>query len=238
MARATEGMQTSAAPASTNGAAAVCLVVTRGGYRASVETDIPEDWLASRAEQVDRAEREPLMNDREADAIMCWSLDICMTFLGAEWLAREIDGRKGSDYLMLGGDTNAIESAGERAMRLCRVHTLATHLLAIRQVDGFEHYVTDARTRSMVEVVAEMRAVLDMVSRGARVEILPRRSGVKTPDARMTLRGTEVLVEVKSKLEREVAAYRSSTISSSLKKARSQLPTDRPGLVYLQIPPA
>lgn len=153
--------------------------------------------------------------------------------LGQDWAKREILADTG--YLMLG--ENAPETPDSDLVRTHRLITLALELEAVRDVAGFADLLAQLQQRSMYEAVAEMRAVRLMQGLGTDIEFInPNAHEGRSFDAAMTIDGVRVAVEVKAKLPAPVHQYSPTALTNALTKARKQLPSEGPGLIYLQIP--
>lgn len=180
---------------------------------------------------------------QDAQDLLDQSLGALAFFMGEKWVERELARTRGPNYLLI-QDRGVPDLLGESALRQFRVNNLAYYLSAAMDMTnrgslrGFGTYLVDARTRSIEELSAEMRALLHMSLSGARVTLIAPRCGTaKSPDAKISSDGTHVWVEVKSKRD-AATRFSETTVARSLDKARSQLPATGPGLVYLQVPAA
>jgi hypothetical protein len=162
-------------------------------------------------------------------------LDVLATVLGDEWLERELAERRRDGYLMLDGPEEDDDPA-DRPLRENRLFDLAVELHEAQWIQGFEHLVKDLRTRSLLEAVAELRAANHMKRAGQSVWFHdPNAQDGKSFDATVVLSGQHVAVEVKTKTEKAVDAYRPRLIQNTLGHARKQLPASGPSMIYLQL---
>jgi len=194
-------------------------------------------WFSGHRAVNPSADEAPIPPEAEAEERYQEALAAITFYLGNAWLAKELEGVGGHDYLMLGGPDT--DGPGDRSLRLFRTQALANSLHLASDVRGFGRFLASIRSRSMAEAVAELRAVNDIRSRGGDVELLDAtRTLDKSPEAKFTLNGQQVWVEVKSKYRQQGSTFRASTVTNSLRKARAQLPAGGPGIVYLDLPSA
>ena len=164
------------------------------------------------------------------------AMDFVSRIIGPTWLARELHERATARGGLLMLD-DPRDDAGASVLRQSRLADLAIELDTARRIRGFPQVLPDLRTRSLYEVVAELRGV--RLAAEASEDIWfndPNACDGPSPDATAVLSGREVAIEVKSKLEQPADAFRPGLITNTLESARKkQLPADGPSIVYLQI---
>jgi hypothetical protein len=115
--------------------------------------------------------------------------------------------------------------------------TMAYELRLAADTPGFASFVQRLRTRAPHPAIAELRAVRHSRRHGRHVEFVEESTvaGQSSFDGRVTIDGHDVAVEVKAREPRPLDAYAGNKIQTSLGTARRQLPSNRPGIVYLQV---
>ncbi len=203
-----------------------------------MEDDAVTRWLAALPEQQRRAAAGLPGGLRASDDAYEWALTVLFGYLGLDWMQRELDGRHPNNLLLLGGDPDSEERPDGPDERLRRPVMLAHYLQTAesRGVQGFEEYVRELPKRRLVDVLAELRAVMHLTSSGVVVHLQPEAES-RQADLRADFAEGEVWAEVKAKQEWP-DDYRASKVLNSLKDTLGQLPSAGPGLVYLQIPPS
>lgn len=152
------------------------------------------------------------------------ALGILDALMGEPWVRANVVGKHGSpDYFRAAADST------ERRKNSARVITFAEMLFNLQDVKGFERRLPQLRAGDVESGVAELQAAALLTAAG--FQILLREEGY---DLDICLLEGDAAVEIKRKLESTKPSI--ETISSTLKHARRQLPTDRPGFVFLSIP--
>lgn len=160
------------------------------------------------------------------------SFETIAHFLGRHWVFKNMNPKEGNPFFLF----QASDSV-EAYLRQHRVISLGNRLFELQNVPGFEEAVREIRCRDLAGATAELWAVSKLRARGNPVAF-NKRTGHKGQDfdASVTIAGLDVAVEVKAKKEHPEPRYREAAIVGPLKKARQQVPTTGPSLVFLHIP--
>lgn len=195
------------------------------------------EWLDQSEDASTTAEWHfSLVDPAVAEVAIKRAFRVAHIYLGRRWLEREISEKPRNGYLMIDGPDDAGEGEDEQFVRQHRLLTLALELEQAEGIAGFEDLLRSIRTRSMYEAVAELRAVNLLQVSGEQVWFMPPRgSPGKTYDATVVLSGIEVAVEIKAKTALPLDQYHPRKIESSLRKARGQLSSAGPSMIYLQL---
>lgn len=169
-----------------------------------------------------RAQRDiPLDLHRRVYAL---ALGILGSIMGDQWVrAHVVEKHGGSDYFRASADS------AERFKNPARVVTFAEILFNLQGIEGFERRLPHLRSGDVESGVAELQCAGILTAAG-----FPIRFRDEGYDLDICLPGGDAAAEIKRKLESTEPSM--ETISNTLKKALKQLPRDRPGFVFLNIP--
>ncbi len=152
------------------------------------------------------------------------SLAILDALMGGQWVLTNVVEKHGSlDYFRASADST------ERFKNPARVITFAEMLFNLQDVEGFERRLPHLRSGDVESGVAELQCAAILIAAGFQIRF--RDEGY---DLDICLPGGDAAAEIKRKLESTEPSM--ETISNTLIDARKQLPTDRPGFVFLNIP--
>jgi hypothetical protein len=116
-----------------------------------------------------------------------------------------------------------------------RAFRLAERLMNFHGMDGIQGRIDRLRAGDLESVIAELEAAEMIRMSGIPFRFVKEQSLAGLDyDLEMTLGETVVACETKCKVEDTVLSE--NTIRNSLEKANSQLPKDKPGVVFLKIP--
>ena len=125
---------------------------------------------------------------------------------------------------------------GDRFRYQQRVLRLAELLANLHAVEGMDARIDDLRAGKLEDTLAELEVGAFLRRRGLEFRFITT-SGTKGSDYDGELRlhdGVRVPCEIKCKVESTSATK--ASVLNALKAARTQLPADHPGVVYLKIP--
>jgi len=159
---------------------------------------------------------------------------VLRAFMDADWVERHIvaDGRKKGFLSIDESDW------GRQEISFFRVMDLAEVIYNLQSVPGFDECITRMRDGDIEGTYAELdfgrmlilnqvpfRFVVPQGTTGTDydVEIVYPSGIIACADAKCKIEGTE---------------FSSNTMRNTLNKARKQLPDDRPGIVFIKVPPA
>ena len=147
-------------------------------------------------------------------------------FLGKEWVEMHIVQKEG------GPDPFRASSEGsERYKNSVRVFTFAEMLFNFQDVEGFTDWCSGLSSRADVEAcLAEIQAATILHATGLKF----RFRNTEGHDLDILLPDGDAAAEIKRKVE--TTDLSETTIYNALHSARSQLPADRAGFVFLNIP--
>lgn len=177
------------------------------------------------------------IGSREA-AITRAALCVLRYSLGDSWCAQHLFG--------LGGQASYMRPQADSCPRVrpddlnifrynLRIFRLAEYILNVHTVDGFSRRAERIRSGDVESGIAELEAAALLDKSGIPFRFRDESGRVTEDyDIEMVLGDTTVAVETKCKLEETVLS--AGTVRDILNKARRQLPTTRPGLVFLKIP--
>lgn len=147
-------------------------------------------------------------------------------FMEEEWVKRNVvckDG--GADPFRASADSL------ERYKNFVRVGTFAEMLLNFQDVEGFSPWCRELRSRNNVEAgLAEIQGAALLHATGLKF----RFRNTEGHDLDILLAGGDAAAEIKRRVE--TTDLTDTTIYNALHGARSQLPADRAGFVFLNIP--
>lgn len=154
------------------------------------------------------------------------SLRLLVHFMGEQCVLRNIVEKHG------GPDPfRASAESTERYKNSVRVLTFVEMLFNFQDVEGFPRWCKDLRTRHDVEAcLAEIQGATLLHASGFKV----RFRNTKGHDLDILLPSGDVAAEIKRNLENTQMSEK--TIYGTLVHARRQLPEDRAGFVFLNIP--
>lgn len=126
-------------------------------------------------------------------------------------------------------------SPGEIAEQ-ARVERLATALYELQAVAGYQERLRSVAATVLESAYGEMTAAASLARAGLLHSfILPTGKPRANFDFQLSVGNTLVACEAKTKLAS--TSISAETILTALEKARGQLPEDRPGVIWLTIPP-
>jgi hypothetical protein len=206
-------------------------VVKRGGvfHVKTIERKrITRDALREAFEQIPN--KETIDRGTISFALAC---GVIRAMLGTEWFDRYVyPNRKKSTFLTI--DDSSSDSL---ALSMYRIINLSEILYNLQSINGFDECVDKLRHGEIESTYAELdfgrmlaingvsfRYVIPSGKTGSDydVEILYPNGGIACADAKCKIEGT---------------AFSVKTVDTTLEKARKQLPTDLPGIVFVKLPP-
>jgi hypothetical protein len=153
------------------------------------------------------------------------ALGIFHNFLGDAWVNEKLlSGSARGDFFKAASRDEVGYKSQERA------HSIAEILFNFQRVDGFGYLIKRLKSEDVESVAAEVQAATFVYSSGFHFRFREERwdLDIFLPDGRVAAG------EIKCKIETTPLA--SKTVRDALSKARSQLPNDRPGFVFVKIP--
>jgi hypothetical protein len=159
------------------------------------------------------------------------SSEIIAHFLGREWWRTNLGLRpdQGHDFF----EVSSPEQFGS-FVKQTRMFRLAQQLLTCQDLTHFESFLDDLTSRELLGALTEAWVASRLLKGGHVVEFRAR-TGFKGEDFDFLVDGA-LAVEVKAR--EDSSAYSRSSLHSTLKKARQQIPEGGPGLVVVRIPQA
>lgn len=198
--------------------------------RGSVET-IPTILLMKRltVEDLERLSLSLRQVDMPGEPVdLRLAMFILYHLISENWVFKNIAARpKGvaSDPFSASADTS------ERYRWELRVTTFAEMIFSFQEVEGFQRWLSDLRSRNDIEAcIAEIQGAALMYAAGFGIRFRNK----KGRDLDVLLPNGDLAVEVKCKLETTTPSER--TIQDTLRKACGQLLEDRAGFVLINIP--
>jgi hypothetical protein len=159
--------------------------------------------------------------------------EVLIHLIGPEWWERRMAGPRADPFFLHEAFANeSPETKTDRFRHQHRVIGLARHMLECQWLPGFQSFVADLPTRSVLGAANEFSAVHQFLRSGHTVEFVTR-TGKKHSDYDFRL-GGGIAVEVKAK--EDTAKYSKSSLDGKIAEARRQLPASGPGMVVLRIP--
>jgi hypothetical protein len=152
-------------------------------------------------------------------------------FFGVEWLKKHFIHAKKTSYL---GFDLSNDTARER--RTWRVIHLAEMLFNMQHIAGFDACIAQMAGGKIESTYAELEIGKELFWRDVRFRF-GRRTGVKKQDydLEITFRdGRVACADTKCKLEK--TKFTTTTLLNSLHEARTQLPSDKPGIIFVRMP--
>lgn len=186
---------------------------------------LSEDVAASRAEAVARRPSGP-----PAAVEHFVASEVAINILGPQWWRDHMVGHERDDFFA----PPAIPSVPTGYFIQHATLGLANDLLICQTLPGFVEQLDDLRTRSLAGVAHELQIARLLHKSGHEVQFV-QRTGVKGSDYDLLVDG---FVAVEAKAKDDNLTYSDSTLASTLKRARGQLPASGPGVIVLRIPDA
>jgi len=158
------------------------------------------------------------------------ALLVLNTLLGEEWFGHHILRETEGVFLRPNAD-HPIDSYKHGA----RVIALAETLFNLREVEGFEARLEQIRRGDVEASLGELQGACLLYRSGIPFRFV-QETGLKGSDydVEAVVGGVHVPCEMKVKLESTSPSK--STVEQSINVARSQLPSDKPSLVFLRVP--
>jgi len=160
------------------------------------------------------------------------ALMIIRHFLGDEWILDNLDASSRTDGFMR---LYAMEPAQEYIQNW-KVIDLAEMLFNLQSILGFEECVTQMRTEALIESsVAELDIGRMLYIHNFDFNFV-KRTSVKGADYDLEIKLDRwtVCADIKCKLEN--TPITANTIIGTLTKVRSQLPSTKPGMLFVKVP--
>jgi hypothetical protein len=188
-------------------------------------------WRELTKEQLQETKRHfaNLPNDHVYVA-MASQITLCM--LGPDWWKKNVVGDTGRPDEFLQRSDSSEESCFNYQLRL----TMIGHMLwLLKESSGFADFITSLKTRELEAVFFELYSAECLFESGFTIEFV-KAVGEKGQDydLRANLAHTTFYVEAKTRRHGPVLEQRK--LDSTLKQARSQLPSSGPGIVFISIP--
>jgi hypothetical protein len=151
-------------------------------------------------------------------------------FFGDEWLRAHVVTAKPSDYLGL--DLTSDQAREEKTWRIIE---LAEMLFNLQSVPGFPSCVAQMQRGQIEAAYAELETGkwLQVYDVSFHFNI-PK--GVKGEDYDLDIIYPDVTACADTKFKFETTDVSADSVRNSLEQARSQLPTDRPGIIFVKMP--
>jgi hypothetical protein len=156
---------------------------------------------------------------------------IIRRFLGEAWCSETLFGNR-DPYL-----ANTSGPCGDFKFQ-DRVTSLGELLLNLRRIDGFASRVTDLKTVSLETAVAELDGAQLLASNAIPFRFVKPGGLLKGDDydVEAIIEERVVACEMKAKLERVAPNWKS--VRNTVHQARTQLPKDRAGILFVKVPEA
>jgi hypothetical protein len=151
-------------------------------------------------------------------------------FFGDEWLRAHVVTAQPTDYLGL--DFTSDQAREEKTWRIIE---LAEMLFNLQSVSGFRSCIVQMQRGQIEDTYAELET-----GKWLQVHEVPFRfnmpTGVKGEDYDLDIIYPDVTACADTKCKFETTEVSPSSIRDSLEQARSQLPKDRPGIIFVKMP--
>jgi hypothetical protein len=159
------------------------------------------------------------------------SLWVVKYFLGEKWINRNLAPDTGRGYMKL-----MMDGSKQAEMQAALLWDLAELFLNLQDTDGFDQLVRRMRTGEPEAAIAELRVGRILYINEVQFRfVVPRGAPKNDYDLEIVHpNGAHCCGETKCKVESTTLT--ASTIEGALEKARSQMPPDRPGIIFLKIP--
>lgn len=166
----------------------------------------------------------------ESFALACWVVKV---YLGKDWFDRYVTpkGKKRSIFTIE-------ETPGDaQELSFYRIIDLSEVLYNLQDISGFDECLERLRKGEIEGVFAELD--LGRMLFGNQIEFkFVRPSGKRGADYDVELVYNNIVICGDAKCKIESTSFSHTTVDATLEKARRQLPNDRPGIVFVKIPPA
>jgi hypothetical protein len=160
---------------------------------------------------------------------------ILLQFLGLPWMERHNLGGRSRDLFISEKRGDSIDFSAETE-KIFKVIQLAEHLYNLQRVENFAECLRKIKDGIIEDTSAELEA--GKLLRNMGIPFRYRKiSGITREDYDLEFFVPDfgwIPGEVKNKASSTIIGK--STIESSLKAARKQLPTDRPNVIFLRVP--
>jgi hypothetical protein len=178
-------------------------------------------------------------NDDKLMRANCVAAEILINFLDPDWVfahvydgKRTATGRPVSNILK----PNAL-SDEDRFKNQDRVIALADMLFNLQDINGFDLKLKRLRTEDLESLVAEFEVAALLAKSNIAIQFVEESSTIGADyDIAATIGGIAVACEAKCKIE--TTPMSAGGITSTLEKARKQLPLSGPGIVFIKLPEA
>ncbi len=161
---------------------------------------------------------------------MAWA--VIITTLGPDWWEKHWEtARTSKDYFLKLGK----EYSREDHIFQHRMIILGHMLYALKDAQGYETFISSLKTGDIESTFFELLVAELLQRNGFSIEFIAE-SGKKTEDydVRANINDSEFCVEAKSR--RDGIILNEKTLTNTLQKARKQLPSTLPGIIFISIP--
>lgn len=160
------------------------------------------------------------------------SCEVLINLLGTQWVAQHVFGKFPGAAPFFRASSN---DEPDQYRHQDRVVALADTLFNLQSVPGFATRLEKLRNGDVESAVAELEGARLFALSAIPVRFIDE-TGQRGSDfdLEVTLGSASAACETKCKLE--TTALSEETIENVLKTARGQLPSDRPGIVFIKIP--
>jgi hypothetical protein len=162
-------------------------------------------------------------------------LAVICHFLGTRWCQHNIE--QDAAHSRPAGFLRLDYTPGLQGQRkISRISDLAEMLFNLQHVEGFDNRVHQMRTGSIEATFAEFDLARFLYIHDIAFKFVTP-SGMKGEDYDFRVEysdGRNACVDAKCRIE--AAEVRADTIMNSLKDARTQLPRDEPGIIFVKVP--
>jgi hypothetical protein len=160
------------------------------------------------------------------------AIEVLRHCLGTEWITQNIMDPSGVMRLKF------IEEDGFDSWRSAlRIIKMAEMMINFRQVQGFKARCERILTGDLASTVAELDTAEMLYMSEIPFRFVEETGKIGFDyDMEAIIGGTATACEVKCKIDNTKMS--SNTIENAIGKARKQLPTDKPGIVFLRVPEA
>lgn len=158
--------------------------------------------------------------------------EVLVHFLGPKWVQQRVfTTGKGDRYLRTHADALL-----DKFKHQDRVIALGEMLFHLQSIHGFQSRARQLRNEQSVEsTMAELEGAKHLLRKAIPFRFV-RPRGVKGQDYDLEIALPNARLPCDSKCKVESTGLRATTITDSIDAAGSQLPTDRPGVVFMKLP--
>lgn len=160
------------------------------------------------------------------------AMEVILTTLGPDWWTRNctIGAIKPDEFLERRDDSeDSTYNYQDRIVKLGHM------LYALKDCKGYEVFITSLKTRDLAPSFFELWVANILQQNGFDIQFVAT-SGKKGEDYDLTAERDNICLSVEAKSRRDGAVLRSPTMRNTLEKARKQLPSSGPGVIFISIP--